>query len=309
MPPFSSPDTQRTYTLTDLEEAIFPLTPLAVIGHPIRHSLSPLMHNAALADLSKKNASLQNWCYYRLEIPPEKLPKAVGLFHAQKFQGLNLTLPHKVEVIPHLFKIDPLAKKMGAVNTLLWHPDGYWGFNTDGHGLESALRKDLNVTLNGEDVILLGAGGAARAAAVQCIERECRSLWIANRNKDRLNQLLHILHQHYPNALIKTFSVNDTEALRNLPIKATLINATSLGLRSEDPVPINLNDLTGSFFWHVYDMVYRTDSTPLVKHAKMRGWPAVNGLGMLVWQGAYALKIWSGLDPSVNIMREAIETA
>lgn len=298
---------QQIYSLVDLKEKRFSPTPLAVIGHPIHHSLSPLMHNTALAKLAKNKPVLQNWCYYKFDILPEQLPEALALFHTQKFYGLNLTVPHKVEVLPSLLKIDPLAEKMGAVNTLQWQPDGYVGFNTDGYGLENALQQDLGVTLKGTDVILLGAGGAARAAAVQCLEQECRMLWVANRNEERLHQLLGILHQHYPNALIKSFSAKSPDALHALPKSGTLINATSLGLRFDDPAPIDLTLLREAFSWNIYDMVYQPEPTPLVTQVRAKGWPAVNGLGMLVWQGAYALEIWCGFKGPVDIMRRAIE--
>ena len=136
------------------------------------------MHNAALADMARHDPRFATWKYFCFEVPPAELPDALGLFHERKFRGINLTVPHKILAVAHLAGIDPAAKTVGAVNTLRWTERGWFGHNTDGHGLAMGLREDLQNDLAGRPVILLGAGGAARGAAVECLRRGCASLWI-----------------------------------------------------------------------------------------------------------------------------------
>ena len=164
-----------------------------VIGHPIAHSLSPVMHNAALAELAKTNSRFAKWRYYKFDIATEDLQAALDLFYQKKFHGLNLTVPHKILAMESI-EIRPeqaLLRDMGAANTLVHTDKGWSGHNTDGKGLSEALLKEpLKENLKGANVILLGAGGAARAAAVQCLSPELKSLWIGNRTAANRNALL-----------------------------------------------------------------------------------------------------------------------
>jgi shikimate dehydrogenase len=187
-------ETHFTYKLEDLGNLEFPGTPLAVIGHPIKHSVSPAMHNAAIAKLRPSNSRFNDWAYYRFDIAPEDLAEAVPLFYKHNFLGLNLTIPHKVQAMDLIHGVSPDGERMGAVNTLVWGEHGYHGFNTDGYGLKNGLEADLGVKLLGSTVILLGSGGAARAAAVQCILDGCKKLYVGNRRVERLEQLMVVLH-------------------------------------------------------------------------------------------------------------------
>jgi shikimate dehydrogenase len=177
-------------TLADLAGRSFPGTALAVLGHPIKHSLSPLMHNTALAALARSDAAYADWRYHRLEVPPDELPRALALLHQKKFRGLNLTVPHKVLAFSLVTKVDPAAQPVGAVNTLRWAPEGWHGFNTDGYGLATAVRESFGREFTGAHILLLGAGGAARGAAVECLHRGCASLWLVNRTAANLDTLL-----------------------------------------------------------------------------------------------------------------------
>ena len=169
-------ETHFTYKLEDLGNLEFPGTPLAVIGHPIKHSVSPAMHNAAIAKLRSANSRFNDWAYYRFDIAPEDFAEAVPLFYKHNFLGLNLTIPHKVQAMDFIHGVSADGERMGAVNTLVWGEHGYDGFNTDGYGFKNALKADLGVKLRGSTVMLLGSGGAARAAAVQCILAGCKKL-------------------------------------------------------------------------------------------------------------------------------------
>lgn len=282
-------DTETTYTLADLKTKTFPGTPLAVIGHPIKHSVSPVMHNAALAKLRQKASRFMDWAYYRFEIAPEDFAEALPLFHKANFLGLNLTIPHKVQAIDLIYGVSADGERMGAVNTLVWGEMGYNGFNTDGYGLKRGLEVDLNAPLEGATVILLGSGGAARAAAVQCLLEQCHRLYIGNRSPERLSALVDLLSDVSGSERVSTFALS--ELPQDLPESGILINATSLGLQPEDPAPFDTSQLPGR--WKVYDMIYNPAVTRLMAEANAAGHATANGLSMLIHQGARSLEIWS----------------
>lgn len=279
-------------TFRDLETWSHDGVSLAVLGHPIRHSISPPMHNAALADLARADARFLDWKYFRFEIRPEDLPGALDLLHARKFRGVNLTVPHKIIAFDRVAEIDPAARPIGAVNTLRWTERGWHGFNTDGYGLATAIREDLGRELAGAHVVLLGAGGAARGAAIECLQRGCASLWIANRTTQNLDALLAQLAPLAGKIPLGGFipPVVPSEALAQGGL--LVINATSLGLRPADPAPIDLAALPP--IAAVYDMIYNPPRTALLRQAEQLGLPHANGLAMLVHQGAKSLEIWSG---------------
>ena len=279
------------FTLRDLETWSRPGTSLAVLGHPIRHSISPPMHNAALAALARADARFANWEYFRFEIHPDDLPRALELLHAKNFRGVNLTVPHKIIAFDRVAVVDGAARSVGAVNTLLWAERGWHGFNTDGYGLAHAVRETLGRELAGATVILLGAGGAARGAAVECLQRGCASLAIANRTHDNLNALLAVLAPLAGTIPIRGFP--PATPPRDLPTGALVLNATSLGLRGADLAPIDLAALPRPA--GVFDMIYNPPQTALLRTAAALGLPCANGLAMLVHQGAKSLEIWSGI--------------
>jgi shikimate dehydrogenase len=291
-----------TYTLEDLREGDFSGTSLAVIGYPVRHSISPQMHNAAIADLRERNDRFKDWTYYRFEIAPETLPEALTIFHQKGFLGLNLTIPHKVIALPLLKSCSEDALRMGAANTLLWGELGYEGFNTDGYGLECALKKDLDISIAGTAIVLLGAGGAARAAAVHCLKAGCSALWIGNRSHSRLYALLESLQGLNRKTPVRGFLL-DEDLMPELPATGVLINATSLGLKPEDPLPFDPLRLPQG--WSVLDMIYNPATTALLDAAGKAGMAFANGLGMLVFQGARSLEIWSRETVSAHSMIKA----
>ena len=278
-------------TLRDLESWSHAGTALAVFGHPVGHSLSPPMHNAALAGLARTDPRFARWKYFRFEIHPDDLPRALELAHARNFHGINLTVPHKIIAFDRVTEIDPAARPVGAVNTLLRTATGWHGFNTDGYGLATAVHETLDRDLGRTDVILLGAGGAARGAAVECLQRHCTSLWIANRTRETLEALLARLGPLAGGRTLQGFAPGGPPDA--LPGNALVINATSAGLRPGDPAPIDLAWLPRPAA--VYDMIYNPARTPLLKQAEALGLRCANGLSMLVHQGAKSLEIWSGI--------------
>jgi shikimate dehydrogenase len=279
------------FTLRDLETWSRPGTSLAVFGHPIKHSISPAMHNAALQELAAADGSYRDWAYFRFDIPPDDLPRALEVLHARRFRGVNLTVPHKVIAFDCVAHIDDAARPIGAVNTLRWSDAGWQGFNTDGYGLATSVQEMLQRKLTGSDIVLLGAGGAARGAAVECLQRGCASLHIANRTRANLDTLLASLAPVAGSIPVSGFAPATPPA--DLPSGAIVINATSAGLRDGDPMPIDLSRLPRPAA--VVDMIYNPPQTPLLRAAAALGIPHTNGLAMLVHQGAKALEIWTGV--------------
>jgi shikimate dehydrogenase len=271
-------------TLADLEGWPGAEPALAVIGHPIAHSLSPPMHNAALSALARRDARFARWRYHRFDIPPADLAPALALMRARGFRGVNLTVPHKVLAFGLVARTDPAARPVGAVNTLLAGDGGWQGFNTDGYGLSESLHERLGRELAGSDVVLLGAGGAARGAAVECLARRCRSLSILNRTRSSLDSLLAILK---PLAGAIPLSGEPPASAGYI-----LINATSSGLKAGEAPPVDLAALPPPAC--VLDMIYNPPVTPLLAQARGHGIPFANGLSMLVHQGAKSLEIWTG---------------
>jgi len=292
-------------TLADLSTWSFPGTALAVIGHPIAHSLSPVIHNAALAELARTEPRYAAWRYFKFDIAPAELPAALKEFHRAGFRGLNLTVPHKSLVIEHLGASDSFVRAAGAANTLSRTNDGWHGANTDGYGLAHALRAQFAIELAGANVILLGAGGASRGAAVECLRARCASLWIGNRTAATLDALLADLAPLTGGIPLQGFDLVAPPA--GLPANAVVINATSLGLKPDDAAPVDLIKIPRPAC--VFDMIYRPPQTALLRQAAGLGLRHANGLAMLVHQGARSLSLWTGATVPVSAMQAAADAA
>jgi shikimate dehydrogenase len=298
---------EDTYTLDDLSHWQRDGTSLAVLGYPVRHSISPAMHNAALDELTRENPQFADWKYFRFEVKPEELLDALPLFYEKRFFGLNLTVPHKEIALPALPQVDPAAKEIGAINTLRRMDTGYIGFNTDGFGLESGIRIELKRELADSEVIILGAGGAGRAAAVQALRSGCRSLTIVNRNPERLAKLIEAINPIAQERTIPLVGKAPDDPTLKIPEGALLINATSLGLKPDDPLPLPANALSKSLA--LYDMVYNPPQTALMQTIESLGGHAANGLSMLVYQGVRALEIWTDHPVNPDTMDRAARSA
>ncbi|MDR2512452.1 MAG: shikimate dehydrogenase [Puniceicoccales bacterium] len=295
-------DWEPVLTLDALRRWANPATSLAVVGMPISHSLSPRMHNAALAALGLPEFA--SWKYFKFEIASEALATSLPLFHQKRFHGLNLTLPHKVLACQQVTQLSAEAEAIGAVNTLVREKTGYAGHNTDGLGFARALREEFGLSLQGADVVLFGAGGAARSVAAQALREKCRCLWIGNREPQRLSELLMRLQPYFPRIKTcqKSFSLNALPS--DIPKDAIVVNTTSLGLKPHDPSPVPQS------FWrpemHAYDIVYGTSETAFLRNARTMGARAADGTSMLYWQGALAFELWTGHVPSIKAMRDAL---
>jgi shikimate dehydrogenase len=285
-----------------------------VFGHPIRHSASPAMQNAAMAALKL------NWRYLAFEVRPDNLRAAIEGAKAMRFIGLNLTVPHKLPALDMVDMVDARARLWGAINTIVFETRdslGNWvplakagdeaikevrsrGFNTDADALVQSLKEDFKwPELRGAAVLLLGAGGAARSAALRLAEEEVGKIFLVNRTGEHAQQLAANITEHYPRLSVMQGYPPDPVDL--------VINATSLGLKPGDPLPVDLSWLQSRRPARVYDMIYRPKETALLQAAKAAGCRVANGLGMLLYQGAEALKLWSGAPPPLQIMRAALE--
>ncbi len=305
------PNPADTLTLQDLkdwnrrDEAGNFLPSLAVLGHPVAHSVSPQMHNAALAELAKEHPQLKDWCYFKFEIEPEELKVALRALHEKNFVGLNLTIPHKITATYLVKNRASDAVQSGAVNTLIRKPDDGWnGENSDGFGLTQALKEDLQSSIKGREVVLLGTGGAAHATVVQCLSSQCSFLWLGGRKESEM-QLDQPFHRFQLEKKVKYFNLSKPP-FRAWKAGVLVINATPVGLKPDDPSPIDLNFLPSGAL--VLDMVYKrgVGVTPFVSAARERGLRAADGLGMLVWQGAKSLSIWIKSQEGIDVSPESI---
>lgn len=293
-------DPGRVLTIDDLRswERVGPS--LAVIGHPIAHSRSPLMHNAALREMAATDPRFAEWTYFKFDVPPERLAEALPLFHQKGFVGLNLTIPHKVDAVALVDSLSAQGRAAGAVNTLVARDAGWLGHNTDGAGFARACETRLGVKLAGADVVLLGAGGAARAVAAAALDARCRSLVVVNRDAARLEGLLETLRPLAAPGVLSGVSPAGVA----IPAGALVVNGTSLGLKADDASPLSSGLLRPGM--RVYDTVYGAHETALAREAREAGVPVETGLSMLCWQGALALELWTKAAVPVGAMWRAI---
>lgn len=283
--------------LTDLSFVAASGKRLVVLGDPVAHSLSPAMHNAALAKMG-----LVDWRYEAVHVPAAELAGALPLLHAAGVAGINLTLPHKVQALDLVEWVEPEVRAMGAVNTLIRTDSGYRATNTDGYGILKALEEAFGVDLSGADVWLFGAGGAARGIAVACLQAGCQRLTILNRSESRLQELEGQLGSAGLTQGGRIRFCPAAEAPTDPAAGAVLINATSLGLKASDPCPLGGVYLREGV--QIYDTTYGVVNE-LGRACRARGLPYADGLSMLVWQGARSLEIWTGRPVPAETMRAA----
>lgn len=270
------------------------------------------MQNAGMAALGL------NWRYLACEVHPEDLRAAIAGAQRMKFIGLNLTVPHKLLAAEIMDVLDASAQLWGAVNTVRfeardsagqWRPLGEFddvpretralGFNTDADAITRSIREDLGMELTGARVLLLGAGGAGRTAALKLASEGVEELFLVNRTKGKAEQVGNEISQKYPKVRVKL-------GYPGSPVEL-LLNATSLGLKPGDGSPLDESRFAIGRAGAVYDMIYRPAETALLRAARAAGCRAANGLGMLLYQGAKALEIWSGRPAPIEVMRRALE--
>lgn len=267
----------------------------ALIGDPVGQSLSPAMHNAAFRALGL------NCAYITLHVPKPTLANAIAGVRALGIAGLNVTIPHKISIISLLDELDESANLVGAVNTVKNNRGKLIGFNTDGEGALRALEEKID-SVKGKEVVLLGAGGAARAIAFS-LARVGARLTIANRTVPRAQALASAVEQKL-STNVKVASLNRAELTKALKNVDVLINATSVGMHPKiDKTLVRANMMRRGLV--VYDIVYKPLRTKLLREARRAGGKTIDGLGMLVHQGALAFEIWTGERAPIKIMKAA----
>lgn len=272
---------------------------LGVIGYPIAHTLSPLMHNAAIESLGV------NYVYLPFPITPENLTTAIAGFEAIDLQGFSVTIPHKLAIIPLLSQITEKATLVGAVNTV-WRSDNGWqGTNTDVDGFLSPL-KSLDKDWSQVNPIILGNGGAARAVVVACAELGCPKIRVIGRNQKKLDPFKESWANTRLYDLVAVHSWDELEGL--LSTTELLINTTPIGMSphaDESPVEAELLELLPASAI-AYDLIYNPRPTKFLQLAQAREITIIDGLEMLVKQGAIALEIWLGQPAPVAVMQQAL---
>jgi shikimate dehydrogenase len=270
------------------------------------------MQNAGLAALGL------NWRYLAFDVHPDNLRAALEGARVAGFIGINLTVPHKLLALDIVDALDESAQVWAAVNTVRFEARddrGEWrplrdfetvpgevrshGFNTDADAITLSLQDDLGFELKGVKVLLLGAGGAGRTAALKLASEKVSELYLVNRTRSKAEAVAKELHS-------RCREVKVTLGYPPGPVDL-VVNATSLGLNASDPLPFDEKQLSLGQAGAVYDMIYRPAETPLLKAAKATGCRTANGLSMLLYQGAKALELWTGQPAPLEIMRNALE--
>ena len=302
---------KEIYTLADLQnwdriqqEAASPVR-LGVIGDPVAHSLSPQMQNAAL------NHCKIDMQYARFQISTDDLGESLKQLRGLDFVGVNLTVPHKIKALLSIDEVDSEAARIGAVNVIKIEKGNLLGFNTDGRGFSRAIRQEFSVDLRDLRVLVLGAGGAARAIAMQCAKENCERLVIANRSFEKARKLADELRKFFagpkvlgPVARLQAMAWEENAFRFQIANIDLVVNVTPLGLHRSDSSPIPSRLLAPHLM--IYDTIYSEQRTPFVSAAIGAGARAANGLSMLLYQGALAFELWFEREAPINAMRAAL---
>jgi len=304
--------TTDRYTLADLERwseiarEIDPPIRLGVFGDPVAHSLSPQMHNAALRALEIKMQ------YARFHIRATELRSALRSLRELDFVGMNLTVPHKITGLAQIDAADESATRCGAVNTVCLHDKKLVGSNTDAEGFSRAVRSEFSIDLRDLRVMILGAGGGTgHAIAWQCALKNCERLVLVNRTPAKTSAIVDRLRPFFAEARVLG-PVSRLEAVRwdEAAVRAQLadidliVNATPLGMNPSDPAPIPARLLAPHHI--VFDCVYRSSKTALLRAADEAGARGANGLSMLLHQGALSFSVWFNREAPIAAMRAAL---
>ena len=272
---------------------------LGVFGHPVAHSLSPLMHNAAIEALNI------DYVYVPFHVLPEDLEAAIRGVRALNVAGVNLTIPHKERVIEFLDEVSESAASIGSVNTVVNRDGRLLGESTDGPGFLKSIEAQWG-KIDGSRVLMLGAGGSAKAVAFALVRAGCE-LVVANRTAERAAKLVESVSAAFSGGVTRTVGLQREELGEEVGKADLLVNTTSVGMHpDEDSIPLPPDLLRPGLL--VYDLVYSPLRTRLIEEAESRGARAANGLGMLVHQGALSFEMWTGRQAPVDVMERAIRS-
>ena len=271
---------------------------VGVFGQPVAENPTIVMQEAGFKALGL------NWRYLNLEVAPKDLKTAVSALRVMNFRGINLTIPHKVAVLKYLDEIADDAKLIGAVNTVVKKGDKLIGENTDGKGFLKSLRDDAKVNPKDKKVVILGAGGAARAIAVELALAGVAQIIIVNRSSERAKPLVNLLNKKTKAKAV--FVYWDKPYLISVDTDI-VVNATSIGLYPKVKEKPNIDYASINPKMVVCDVIPNPPYTPFLQEAKKRGAKTLDGLGMLVNQGAIGFKLWTGKNAPVAEMKKVLE--
>ena len=271
-----------------------------IFGHPVKHSFSPPMHNAAFQELGL------NCVYLAFDILPENLGAAVESLRQLNVHGINVTIPHKQEIMNYLDEISDEATYTGAVNTVHNRDGSLFGHNTDVGGFLKDLEVELKIKeFRNISACLIGAGGAARAVLSGLCMKGVKNIVIANRTKSKAEKLAEYFSTRFSDTEISAVDLADEDEIRTcLADSNLLVNSSSAGMTGHEPLNIPLDSLQKNS--SVYDLVYNPKETELVKQARSLGHNACSGLGMLLYQGAGSFELWTGENAPIDVMKQAL---
>ncbi|MDD4018425.1 MAG: shikimate dehydrogenase [Kiritimatiellae bacterium] len=272
-----------------------------LLGHPVKHSLSPLMHSASFRALGIEAEYL---CF---DVPPESLAERLAACRRESFDGLNLTVPLKEAALPLMDRLDPSARLFGAVNTVRFGPHGLTGFNTDAEGFLADLSLSRHMTPWGRRVLILGCGGAGRALAIACVKQGAAEVLLADQTTEKVERLAADIGRLLPDAEAQVEALTADAAVwkQKAPGADLVVQCTPVGLREGDaPVLPPEAFRPGQL---LYDIIYTSRVTPTMRAAQASGADTMNGAGMLAYQGAAAFTLWTGMTADAAAMRAALE--
>lgn len=270
----------------------------AVLGHPIGHTLSPVMHNASIRALGLDS----QYEYGKLDVPPDELMTRLAQLPSEGYAGVNLTIPLKEVAFRGLEKLDDSARILGAVNTVEFTKNGMIGHNTDGYGFLKALEEAFGKTVEGDSVFVLGCGGAGRAVALMAALNGAKTVTLADVDAVRVDGLAAEISNMAPKVAVEKSMGGGSASCREADL---VIQASPVGMKKDDPSLLPPEAFRAG--QRAFDLIYMYPETAFLSTAKAAGVQIANGLGMLLHQGARAFKIWTGIDPDVNAMRKALE--
>lgn len=262
---------------------------LGIFGFPIEHTLSPLMHNAAFRALGL------DMCYLPFRVTPQDLPQAVNAIRALNILGVNITIPHKEKVIPLLDEVQGDALFIGAVNTIVNSDGRLTGYNTDGRGFMSSLSEE-GIAIEDREILIIGAGGASRAISYYLSEN-ARGLFLYDIDRTKAEKLVNEFKKIRGNVFL-------VKEINDVKIFDMVINATPLGLKPDDPLPLNPSLITSQTI--VCDLIYK--KTEFLKEVENKGAKVLDGSGMLLWQGVLSFELWTGMKAPLDVMRRALQS-
>ncbi len=272
--------------------------PFAVLGHPIGHTLSPVMHNAAISAMGIDAV------YMAFDVPPDELLRVLKAMQIMGFGGVNLTVPLKEIGFRDIDDLDDSARKLGAVNTVEFTDAGIRGHNTDGAGFIKAIEKEFRLSMDGLSVFILGAGGAGRAVAITAASMGADSVKISDINAERCARLTREM-DIFPDCKTTIAPPSGGKLFDAVSGADLIIQATPVGMKETDRSPLPPEAFNKK--QKAFDLVYMYPETDFMKNARSAGASAANGLSMLMFQGAVAFRIWTDKEPPAEAMMNALE--